>query len=45
MGEDVLLEVRFRSAQAGPANLAHGGWLGRVPEGAYDDGLAGQIRG
>ena len=24
--------------------MAHGGWLGSAPEGAYHDGLAGQIR-
>jgi hypothetical protein len=38
-------EAGFRSAWAGPASLAYGGWLGSLPEGAYHDGLAGQIRG
>ena len=44
MGEEALLDVTFRSAWAGPANLSHGGWLGRAPEDAYHDRLAGQIR-
>jgi hypothetical protein len=44
VGEDVLLDVRFCSAQARPANLNHGGRLGSAPEGAYHDTLAGQIR-
>lgn len=42
VGEDVLLDVRLRSARSGPANLSDGGWLSSAPEGAYHQRLAGQ---
>lgn len=44
VGEELLLDVSFRSAQARLVNLTHGGWLSGASEGAYDDGLAGLIR-
>ncbi len=43
-GDESLLDVSFRAAQARLANLAHGGWVSAASEGAYDDGLAGLIR-
>ena len=42
VGEDVLLDVRLRSARSRPANLSDGGWLSSAPEGAYHQRLAGQ---
>jgi hypothetical protein len=43
-GDEVVLGLSFRPAQARLANLAHGGSLTSASEGAYADGLAGVIR-
>jgi len=42
VGEDVLLDVRLRSAQSSPAGPGDRGWLSSAPEGAYHRRLAGQ---
>src|ERR1039458_2184739 len=42
VGEDVLLDVRLRSAQSSPASAGDRGWLSSAPEGAHHRGLAGQ---
>jgi hypothetical protein len=44
VGDEVMLGLSFRAAQARLANLAHGGLLTSASEGAYGDGLAGLIR-
>ena len=44
VGDEFLLDVSFRAAQARLANLTLGGWVSAASEGAYDDGLAGLIR-
>jgi hypothetical protein len=44
VGGEILLDAGSRSAWARPADMTHGGWLGSAPEGAYHNGLAGQIR-
>ena len=44
VGDEVMLELSFRSAQASLANLAQGGSLTSASEGAYGDGLASLIR-
>ena len=41
---EVLLDLGFPAAAAGLANLARGGLLTPVPEGAYGDGLTGLVR-
>ena len=41
-GEDVLLDVRLRSAQSSPAGPGDRGWPGSAPEDAYHRRLAGQ---
>lgn len=41
---EVLLDLGFRAAEAGLANVARGGLLTPVSEGAYDDGLTGLVR-
>ena len=41
---EVLLDLSFPAAAAGLANLARGGLLTPVPEGAYGDGLTGLVR-
>ena len=40
---EVLLDLSFPAAEAQLANLAHGGSLTRVSEGAYGDGLTGLV--
>ena len=42
VGEDVLLDVRLRSAQSSRAGPGGRGWLGSAPEGAYHRRLGGQ---
>jgi hypothetical protein len=44
VGDEVMLGLSFRSAQARLANLARGGLLTSASQGAYGDGLAGLIR-
>jgi hypothetical protein len=44
VGDEVMLGLSFRAAQTRLANLAHGGLLSSVSQGAYRDGLAGLIR-
>jgi hypothetical protein len=44
VGDEVVLGLSFGLAQARLANLAHGGLLTSVSQGAYGDGLAGVIR-
>ena len=44
VGEEVMLGLSFRAAQARLANLAHAGSLTSASEGAYGDGLASLIR-
>ena len=41
---EVLLDLSFPAAEARLANLARGGLLTPVPEGAYGDGLTGLVR-
>jgi len=41
VGEDVLLDVRLRSAQSSPGDR---GWLRSAPEDAYHRRLAGQAK-
>ena len=41
---EVQLDLGFRAAEARLANLARGGLLTRVSEGAYGDGLTGLVR-
>ena len=41
---EVLLDLGFRAAEARLANVARGGLLTRVSEGAYGDGLTGLVR-
>ena len=41
---EVLLDLSFPAAVAGLADLARGGLLTPVPEGAYGDGLTGLVR-
>ena len=41
---EVLLDLGFRAAEARLANVARGGLLTHVSEGAYGDGLAGLVR-
>ncbi|MGO8959231.1 MAG: hypothetical protein ACLQFR_17970 [Streptosporangiaceae bacterium] len=44
VSQDVPLDVRFRSAWAGPANLGHADWLSSAAEGGDRDKLAGWVR-
>ena len=44
VGDEVMLGLSFRSAQARLANLAHAGSLTSASEGAYGEGLASLIR-
>ncbi|MGO9077753.1 MAG: hypothetical protein ACLQDY_01770 [Streptosporangiaceae bacterium] len=44
MGEELVVEVGFRAAQARLANLTHGDWLHSASEVAYGDGLTGLMR-
>jgi len=41
---DVLVDLSFPAAQARLADLARGGMLTRLSEGAYGDGLTGLVR-
>ena len=41
---EVLLDLGFRAAEGRLANVARGGSLTRVSEGAYGDGLTGLVR-
>ena len=41
---EVLMDLGFRAAEARLANVARGGLLTRVSEGAYGDGLSGLVR-
>ncbi|MDQ2873655.1 MAG: hypothetical protein M3Y33_02045 [Actinomycetota bacterium] len=43
VGDEVIVNASFWSAQARLANLAQGDWLTDASERAYDDGLAGLI--
>ena len=44
VGAEVLLDLSFPAAEARLANLARGGLLTRVSEGAYGDGLTSLVR-
>ncbi len=44
VGQDLTIDIGYRSAQARFANLLRGSWLTEVSEAAYDGGLSGLLR-